>query len=112
MGEGAESATEAKLEVLDATGQVMRTFEPAEEGEERDRWSGPALPVGGGLQRVRWDLRTDPATTFPGMILWGVRTMAPAVPPGRYGVRLTVGGMVETTEVLVERNPWIEGRDG
>ena len=102
---------DAKLEVLDATGEVMRTFEPAEEGEERDRWSGPALPVGGGLHRVRWDLRTDPATTFPGMILWGVRTMAPRVPPGRYGVRLTVGDAmrVETTEVVVERNPWMRG---
>ena len=109
VGEGVESATEAKLEVLDATGEVMRTFAPAEEGEERDRWSGPALPVGAGLQRVRWNLRTDPAATFPGMILWGVRTMAPVVPPGRYSVRLTVGGRVETTEVVVERNPWIEG---
>ena len=41
--------------------------------------------------------------------LWGVRTMVPTVPPGRYGVRLTVGGRVETTEVVVERNPWIQG---
>ena len=95
VGEGIESATDAKLEVIDATGQVVRTFEPAREGEERDRWSGPALTVGTGLQRVRWDLRTDPAATFPGMILWGVRTMAPRVPPGRYGVRLTMGGRVE-----------------
>ena len=109
VGEGGGSATDAKLEVIDATGEVLRTFEPAREGEERDRWSGPALPVGTGLQRVRWDLRTDPATTFPGMILWGVRTMAPRVPPGRYSVRLAVGGRVETTEVVVERNPWIEG---
>ena len=112
VGEGGASAADAKLEVIDATGEVVRTFEPAREGEERDRWSGPALPVGGGLQRVRWDLRTDPATTFPGMILWGVRTMAPRVPPGTYTVRLTVGDQhemtaVETTEFEVRRNPWI-----
>ena len=50
-------------------GEVVRTFEPAVEGEERDRWSGPALPVGSGLQRLRWDLRTDPAASFPGMLL-------------------------------------------
>ncbi|MDE2796791.1 MAG: glycosyl hydrolase [Gemmatimonadota bacterium] len=109
VGEGIGSAEEATLEVIDATGQVVRTFEPAREGEERDRWSGPALPLGTGLQRVRWDLRTDPAATFPGMILWGVRTMAPAVPPGIYTVRVTVGERVETTEVEVRRNPWIEG---
>ena len=72
-----DSAEDVKLEVLDTAGQVVRTFEPAREGEERDRWSGPALPVGIGLQRVRWDLRTDRMTTFPGVILWGVHTARP-----------------------------------
>ena len=48
------------------------------------------------------------AATFPGMILWGVRTMAPVVPPGTYQVRLTVGDRTETTELEVRRNPWIE----
>ena len=114
VGEGVGSAEEATLEVIDATGRVVRTFEPAGEGEERDRWSGSALPLGTGLQRVRWDLRTDPAATFPGMILWGVRTMAPAVPPGIYTVRLTLGDgheMIELARTWVEvrRNPWIEG---
>ncbi|MDE0122498.1 MAG: hypothetical protein OXS33_12350 [bacterium] len=32
------------------------------------------------------------------MILWRVRTMTLAVPLGWYGVRMTVGGRVETTE--------------
>ena len=114
VGEGVGSAEEAKLEVIDTTGRVVRTVEPAREGDERDRWSGPALPVGTGLQRVRWDLRTDPAATFPGMILWGVRTMAPAVPPGTYTLRLTLGDGHEMialarTWVEVRRNPWIEG---
>ena len=109
VGEGVQSASDATLQVLDAAGEVVRTFEPAIEGEERNRWSGPALPVGVGLQRVRWDLRTDPAATFPGMILWGVRTMAPAVPPGEYRVRLRVGRSVMSERLVVKRNPWIEG---
>ncbi len=107
LGEGEESATTAKLEVLGEGGEVLRTFEPAEEDEERDRWSGLPLPMQPGLNRLRWDLRTDPAATFPGMILWGVRTMAPTVPPGMYTVRLTVGERTEATEVEVRRNPWI-----
>ena len=107
VGEGGGSAADARLEVIDATGDVVRTFAPAEEGEERDRWAGPALPTGSGLQRVRWDLRTDPAATFPGMILWGVRTMAPAVPPGTYTVRLTMGAATETAQVEVKPHPWI-----
>ena len=111
LGEGAE---DGMLEIVDAAGEVVRTFlpeEPAEDdeegGQERDRWAGAALPVEAGLNRVRWDLRTDPAASFPGMILWGVRTMAPVVPPGVYAVRLTVDGRSESTEVDVQRNPWI-----
>ena len=107
VGDGGGSAADARLEIIDATGDVVRTFEPAQEGEERDRWAGPALPTGSGLQRVRWDLRTDPAATFPGMILWGVRTMAPAVPPGVYTVRLTMGDHVSRSQVVVLPHPWI-----
>ena len=103
----ADEPGDATLEIVDASGEVVRTFEPAVEGEERDRWAGPALPLEAGLNRLRWDLRTDPPATFPGMILWGVRTMAPAVPPGTYTARLTVGGRSETTEVEVRRHPWI-----
>ena len=104
LGDEPESAT---LEVMNGSGEVVRTFAPAVEGEERDRWAGPALPTEAGLNRLRWDLRTDPPATFPGMILWGVRTMAPVVPPGTYAVRLTVEGRSETTEVEVRRHPWI-----
>ena len=98
---------EAMLEIVDPSGDVVRTFEAAVEGEERDRWAGPALPMTAGLNRLRWDLRTDPAASFPGMVLWGVATMAPVVPPGTYTARLTVDGRVETTEVEVRRHPWI-----
>ena len=74
----------AYLGIRDEEGNVVRNFAPAIwEGEERDRWSGPPLPMNKGWNRLRWDnLRTDPATTFPGMILWGVRTMVPVVPRG------------------------------
>ena len=102
-----EEPEEAKLEILDGSSTVVRTFTPAVEGEEGDRWAGAALPMEAGLNRLRWDLWTDPAATFPRMVLWGVRTMAPEVPPGTYSVRLTVDGWSETTEVEVRRNPWI-----
>ena len=98
---------DALLEILDAQGAVVRTIEPADTTRERDRWSGPTLPTDAGVNVFQWDLRTDPAATFPGMILWGVRTMAPVVPPGRYTVRLTAAGGTETTQLEVRRNPWI-----
>jgi hypothetical protein len=98
---------EAKLEIMDQSGEVLRTMVPADSAEERDRWAGPALPVRAGLNFIQWDLRVDPPVTFPGMILWGVRTMAPAVPPGRYPVRLTADGRQWTTVLEVKRHPWI-----
>ncbi len=102
-----QAPSAAKLEIVDGTGQVLRTFEPADTAVERDRWQGPALPVEKGLNELHWDLTTQPWTSFPGMILWGVRDAAPAVPPGTYTVRLTADGTTESTRVEVRRNPWI-----
>ncbi|MDH5588667.1 MAG: glycosyl hydrolase [Gemmatimonadota bacterium] len=103
----ADTPADARLEILDGTGTVVRTFLPADTTEERDRWQGPAMPVAAGLNSLQWDLSIDPAASFPGMIYWGVRSMAPAVPPGSYTVRLTADGRTETTAVEVRRNPWI-----
>jgi photosystem II stability/assembly factor-like uncharacterized protein len=105
----ADAPTDAKLEILDASGEVVRTMEPApaDTTVERDRWAGAAMPVEAGLNHVQWNLQTDPAVTFPGMILWGVRTMAPVVPPGQYTVRLTADGQNRSAPLTVERNPWI-----
>jgi hypothetical protein len=105
----AEVPTTAKLEILDANGSVVRTIEPADTTQERNRWSGQTLPVAAGMNVLQWNLQVDPAVTFPGMILWGVRTMAPVVPPGRYVVRLAVDGHTATTNLEVRRNPWIAG---
>ena len=102
-----DTPEEAKLEILDRSGAVIRVYEPADTTVERDRWAGPALPVKQGLNYLQWDLRITPAASFPGMILWGVRTMAPAVPPGVYTVRLTADGESHDTQVEVERHPWI-----
>ncbi len=102
-----EAVSDPKLEIEDADGNVLRTFTVAAEGEARDRWSGPDLPVEAGWNRLRWDLRTDPAATFPGMILWGVRTMSPTVPPGMYRARLDLGVVSTSVELEVRRNPWI-----
>lgn len=104
----------ARLEILDSAGAVLRTFEPdttrpdstrsAADGEPR--FPVTFLPKGAGLQRLTWDLRTEGIASFPGMIFWGARTAGPAVPPGRYTVRLVADGLSLTTPVAVRRNPW------
>jgi hypothetical protein len=71
------------------------------------RGGGPVIvpATTAGLNTLTWDLRTESARTFPGMILWGATTAGPAVPPGRYTVRLTADGATRTKPLVVRRNP-------
>ena len=111
--------TMLRLEILDSTGTVLRTYAsqpPSPDSAAAGGGGGggggrfgvaPPLPRGAGLQRMSWDLRTDGITGFPGMILWGAGTAGPAVPPGQYTVRLTADGQAMTAGAAVRRNPWI-----
>jgi photosystem II stability/assembly factor-like uncharacterized protein len=105
----------ARLEILDSAGAVLRSFVPDTARPDSTRRAGGGrrgggesfLPKGAGIQRVTWDLRARGVTGFPGMILWGAGTAGPAVPPGRYTVRLIADGQTLTTPVTVRRNPWL-----
>ncbi|MGE3615268.1 MAG: WD40/YVTN/BNR-like repeat-containing protein, partial [Gemmatimonadales bacterium] len=114
-------AKQARLEILDSTGAVLRSYitdtmtRAARDSANRAggggggfRGGGAAfLPNAAGVNRMSWDLRTEGATTFPGMILWGARTVGPVVPPGRYTVRLVADDHTVTSPVRVVRNPRI-----
>jgi hypothetical protein len=67
---------------------------------------GPFASTAAGVNRLVWDLRSASATSFPRMILWGASTAGPAVPPGRYVVRLTADGREQTKPIVVRRNPF------
>jgi photosystem II stability/assembly factor-like uncharacterized protein len=104
----------ARLEVLDSAGAVLRTFtadtaaaDTSARAQAARRMAGPALPRGTGLQRLLFDGRAQGIEGFPGMILWGAGLNGPALPPGRYTVRLTVDGTQRTAPLRIERNPWI-----
>ncbi|MDB4881217.1 MAG: glycosyl hydrolase [Gemmatimonadetes bacterium] len=113
----AKAPTALRLEVLDSAGAVLRTFEPdttkpdttgrAPSRRNRDVF----LPKDAGINRVIWDLRAQGITRFPGMILWGAGTSGPAVPPGRYTLRLVADGASATAPLIVERNPHLAPTD-
>ncbi len=110
-----------RLEILDSTGTALRSFSADTARSDSTRGPGGggggggggrfggqiSLPRGTGLQRISWDLRGEGITSFPGMIFWGAGTNGPALPPGRYSIRLTVDGQALTAPITVRRNPWL-----
>jgi photosystem II stability/assembly factor-like uncharacterized protein len=118
-------AQKLTLEVLDSAGQVVFTAvgapppqrgqgrqggapaPPADEGAGGGRGRGgpPPASLQPGLNRVTWGLNYPGATTFPGMVLWGASTNGPSGLPGKYQVRLTVDGNVQTQPLIVRRHP-------
>ncbi len=122
--------TNARLEILDSAGTVLRTYEPdtikvdsmppnatAADSARIDsvrtaanaarQVTGTPMPRTAGLNTLAWDLRAQGVERFRGMILWGASTNGPVVPPGRYTVRLTADNRTVTAPVRVARNPWI-----
>jgi photosystem II stability/assembly factor-like uncharacterized protein len=122
-------AQSVTIDVLDAKGQVVRSFTstpaagaaggaggrgagggggaPADAGGGRGGRGGgfAAVPTAPGLNTVTWDLRYPSATSFPGMILWGGGVTGPSAPPGTYQVRMTADGKTMTQPLVVKRNP-------
>jgi photosystem II stability/assembly factor-like uncharacterized protein len=105
------------IDILDASGKIVRSYKGgppdttrrAAGGEDDDdtprNRQPPPAPIAAGLNTQVWDLRYAPATTFPGMILWGATTNGPLALPGSYQVRLTVDAKTLTRPVTVRKNP-------
>jgi photosystem II stability/assembly factor-like uncharacterized protein len=102
-------AQRVALDIVDARGQVVRTFSSADSaaaGGGRGRGGGgggddeeggggrggppPRVTNRAGVNRFNWDLRHPGPTTFPNMILWAAGTNGPRATPGDYSVRLRV----------------------
>ncbi|HLW75440.1 MAG TPA: hypothetical protein VKS01_00625 [Bryobacteraceae bacterium] len=116
-----KEADTLKIEILDDTGKVVRTFTGSAEEEKKaqarrqaaggdDNGGGrgavrpPARKAGG--NRYTWDLRYPGATTFEGEIFWGAPTdQGPLAIPGQYQVRLTANGATAMSPLRVERDP-------
>ncbi len=105
------------LEILDGNGKLIRKYtskkerehEEADDDEGFGRGGGAtALPLEAGLNRFVWDLRYDPPSRVPGAVSWGGRPVGPLVVPGKYQVKLTVGGKNFTAPLEIKEDPRIE----
>ena len=103
------------VEILDASGKVIRTFPPKqptvteaqneEAGEGFMRQAQPNPTGNAGLNRFVWNLRYEDSTKVPGAILWGGSNNGPVAVPGNYQVRLSVHGKTYTEPLEVKADP-------
>jgi len=105
--------TETKIEILDASGKVIRRYSSAElvSLEEPlgpdDKKPEKEIKPEAGLNRFEWDLRYEEARRVPGYYLWeyGGGARGPVAVPGQYQVRLTVGGQSQTAPFELKLDP-------
>jgi photosystem II stability/assembly factor-like uncharacterized protein len=110
------------LEIIDASGKMIRRFSSADKPEPADErewnvpahWARPpqALSAAAGLHRFVWDLRLPPPEAlshdFPIAAITGDTVREPLGPwvlPGQYSVRLTAGGRTLTQPLTVAMDP-------
>ena len=110
----ARNADTVKLEILDAQGRVIRTFQGtpqpaaaagAPSGGRRGVFGSAALPVTAGHHRFRWDMRYPGPRDFPGLIMWAANTQGPLAPPGTYAVRFSANGETFTEPFTIVADP-------
>jgi hypothetical protein len=109
----APAAQAPRLTIADASGKVVRTL------------TGPNVA---GINRIHWDLRDEPTTavrlrTSPlyapyitvgpeGRAAPGTGQVSVLMPPGTYTVKLSAGGVEQTRQLVVRKDPNTGGTEG
>ena len=103
----------ARLQILDASGTVIKTFRPKLPGKNKNsrkenthrRSRKDVFPLKKGLNRFVWDLRYPDAVELPKAILWAGTLRGPKAVPGKYQVRLIAGGDTLIQWFEVKKDP-------
>jgi len=111
-----KAETEAKIEILDGTGKVIRKYssaevkQPEEPLDPDDKKPEKEIKPEAGLNRFVWDLRHEEAHRVPGYYLWEYNhgAQGPVAAPGHYQVRLTVGSQSQTVPLEVALDPRVK----
>jgi photosystem II stability/assembly factor-like uncharacterized protein len=108
----AAPATAVSIEILDASGSVVRHLSSVaskaeEQPPEWPDWVHPAstLPAQKGMNRFVWNLRYDDPVPIPGAFYAGLPPRGPLVLPGSYTVRLSYAGQTQSAPLTIEADP-------
>jgi photosystem II stability/assembly factor-like uncharacterized protein len=104
---------ETTIEILDSAGSVIRKYasNKTEELDEpltpEDKKPEKQIKPEAGLNRFVWDLRYTGSGHVPDYYLWEYKdgSRGPLALPGKYQVRLTVGGKIQTAAFDVTLDP-------
>jgi photosystem II stability/assembly factor-like uncharacterized protein len=115
-----KEGTGTKLEILDASGKVIRKYSSTETQlldeppDPDDKKPEKEIKPEAGLNRFVWDLRCEEAHRVPGYYLWeyGSGARGPVVIPGPYQARLTVGGESQVVPFEVKLDPRVKVSSG
>ena len=102
-----DSATAVTLDFLDSAGALIRSY-TTRRARNADSLVVARIPgdsLRAGMNRLVWNTRYSDAASFQGLIMWAGGTAGPFAPPGRYQVRLTVGGSSQTREFRLLADP-------
>jgi photosystem II stability/assembly factor-like uncharacterized protein len=108
-----KAGTETKIEILDASGKLVRKYSSAETElldeppSPDDKKPEKEIKPEAGLNRFVWDLRYEEAHRIPGYYLWeyGGGAKGPVAAPGQYQVKLTVGGETQVASFELKLDP-------
>ncbi|HXZ41429.1 MAG TPA: hypothetical protein VEG68_11875, partial [Terriglobales bacterium] len=107
---------ETTIEILDANGNAIRKYSSSKTEELKeplnpdDRKPEKQIKPEAGLNRFVWDLRYEAASHVPDYYLWEYEdgSRGPLAVPGKYQVRLTVGGKTEMAPFEVKPDPRVQ----
>src|SRR5438045_2246927 len=109
---------EVSLEILDASGKIVRHLSSKEkkEGEQPPEWPDrvervKTIPANEGMNRFACDLRYDDPIQIPGAFYSGTGPKGPLALPGDYQVKLTVGGKSQTAPLHLAIDPRTKGQE-
>ena len=101
LKEEADSTDTLTLEVLDANGELIRSFSNQQQEDKAEK----ELATKAGMNRCLWDMRYQEAEKFEGLILWGSGTQGPKAAPGNYRVRLNLNGETLESDFDILKDP-------
>jgi photosystem II stability/assembly factor-like uncharacterized protein len=94
---------ELKIDFIDSSGKVLKSFSSKAEKEEEGS-EGSSAPAEKGLNKLVWDLRLESVTKVKDAVVWGF-TGGPVVQPGRYSARLSLGETSQSVSFEVLADP-------